>query len=227
MVPAAMVVMYTFVFGVVFRAKWGQADGGPTEYALFMYAGLVPYLFVADALARAPQLLVAHSTLVKKVAFPLPALALASTIAAAVHMIIGFGVLLAFAMLAKGGVEWTALALPFILLPLVVGVLGLTLLLSSSGVFLRDIAPFVTAILPALLFLSPIFYPLSAVPEVFRTFMVLNPLTIVIESIRGALLDNTLPSLQSWLLQAMVALAMLAMGLAWFRRLRPGFGDVL
>jgi lipopolysaccharide transport system permease protein len=227
LVPAAMVAMYTFVFGVVFRARWGQADGGPAEYALFMYAGLVPYLFVVDVLGRAPLLLVGHATLVKKVAFPLPALALASTIAAAVHMVIGFGVLLVLALLTKGALPWTAALAPVVVLPLIIGSLALMLVLASSGVFLRDLGPFVAAALPVLMFLSPVFYPLSAVPESFRAFMLLNPLTVVIESLRAVLLDGTLPSMGGWLLQMLIATAGLAVGLAWFRRLRPGFGDSL
>lgn len=227
LVPAAMVAMYTFVFGVVFRARWGQAAGGPAEYALFMYAGLVPYLFIVDVLGRAPLLLVGHATLVKKVAFPLPALALASTIAAAVHMLIGFGVLLALALLATGALPWTAVLIPLLVLPLVLGTLALMLVLASTGVFLRDLSPFVTAALPVLMFLSPVFYPLSAVPESFRGFMLLNPLTPVIEAIRGALLEGSLPSFGGWLLQVALAGLALALGLAWFRRLRPGFGDVL
>jgi len=227
LVPAAMVAMYTFVFGVVFRARWGQSGGGPAEYALFMYAGLVPYLFVVDVLGRAPLLLVGHATLVKKVAFPLPTLALASTVAAAVHMLIGFGVLLALAMLANGALPPTAALVPVIVLPLVVGSLALMLVLASTGVFLRDLNPFVTTALPVLMFLSPVFYPLSAVPESFRAFMLLNPLTVVIESIRGAVLDGTAPSIGSWILQMVIASAALAFSLAWFRRLRPGFGDSL
>jgi homopolymeric O-antigen transport system permease protein len=227
LVPAAMVAMYTFVFGVVFRARWGQAGGGPAEYALFMYAGLVPYLFVVDVLGRAPMLLIGHATLVKKVAFPLPALAIASTTAAAVHMLIGFGVLIVLAVLAKGALPWTVVAIPLLVLPLVIGSLAAMLVLSSTGVFLRDLSPFVAAALPVLMFLSPVFYPLSAVPESFRAFMLLNPLTPVIESIRGALLDGALPAASAWLLQMAIACAALVVGLAWFRRLRPGFGDSL
>lgn len=225
--PLAMVAVYTFVFGFVFRARWAGAGDDPLAFALFLYCGLVPYLFVADALGRAPALLVGYSALVKKVAFPLPLLALAATAAAAVHMLIGLAVLLLFALLALGQLQWTALLAPLAVLPLIIATLGAVLALASSGVFFRDLAQAVAVGLPVLMFLSPVFYPVDAVPEPFRAWMRGNPLTDVIESLRLLVVQGALPDAGAWLMSLAGAAVLAAIGWLWFRRLAPGFADLL
>jgi lipopolysaccharide transport system permease protein len=227
LLPLAMVAVYTFVFGYVFRARWAGAGDDPLAFSLFLYCGLVPYLFVADALGRAPGLLLGYASLVKKVAFPLPLLALAATCAAAVHLLIGLGVLLLFALLALGQLPSTAALAPLVVLPLVLAVFGIVLVLASSGVFFRDLNQAVTVVLPALLFLSPVFYPVEAVPAAFRVWMRANPLTDVIESLRAALIHGSAPGAAGWLLAVGAAAIIAAVGWLWFRRLRPGFADLL
>lgn len=225
--PLAMVAVYTFVFGYVFRARWAGAGDDPLAFSLFLYCGLVPYLFLADALGRAPSLLFQYASLVKKVAFPLPLLALAATIAATLHMLIGLGVLTLFATLALGKLPSTALLAPLAVLPLVVAVLGLVLILAASGVYFRDLAQAIFVVLPALLFLSPVFYPISAVPESVRGWMRANPLTDVIETLRALVIDGAPVALAPWFLAMAAAAMVAALGLLWFRRLTPGFADLL
>jgi len=225
--PLAMVAVYTFVFGFVFRARWAGAGDDPLAFSLFLYCGLVPYLFVADALGRAPSLLVGYASLIKRVAFPLPLLAVAATTACAVHMLIGMAVLLLFAAVALGHVPWLALLAPLAAAPLLLATAGVVLALSSSGVFFRDLAQAVAVVLPALMFLSPVFYPVDAVPESFRPFMRANPLTDVIESVRALVIHGALPDLVPWLLSLAGATVVAAAGWLWFRRLAPGFADLL
>jgi len=225
--PLAMVAVYTFVFGFVFRARWAGAGDDPLAFSLFLYCGLVPYLFVADALGRAPALLLGYASLVKKVAFPLPLLALAATAACAVHMLIGLAVLVLFAALAMGHLPWLALLAPLAVLPLVLAVFGVVLALASSGVFFRDLAQAVGVVLPVLMFLSPVFYPVDAVPEAFRPWMRANPLTDVIESLRMLAIHGTLPDISAWLLALTGSIVLCALGWLWFRRLAPGFADLL
>jgi lipopolysaccharide transport system permease protein len=224
--PLAMVAVYTFVFGFVFRARWGGADD-PYAFALFLYCGLVPYLFVADALGRAPTLLLGYGSLVKKVSFRLPLLAAAATVGACVHLAIGFAVLIGFAWIAQGSVNAIALLAPLAAVPLVLAVFGLVLVLSSSGVFFRDLAQAVAVVLPVIMFLSPVFYPISAVPPGFRAWMNANPLTGVIENVRALVMNATLPDAGAWLMACAAGALVAAFGLLWFRRLTPGFADSL
>lgn len=224
--PLAMVLVYTFVFGFVFRARWGGSED-PYAFALFLYCGLVPYLFVADALGRAPGLLTAYSSLVKRIAFPLPLLAVAATLAATVHLLIGLTVLIGFSWIAHDAIRPMALLAPLAVAPLTLTVVGVVLVLASSGVFFRDLAQAVPVALPVIMFLSPVFYPASAVPAGFRAVMHANPLTVAIENVRALVLDSTLPDLGSWAIALVAGLLVAGAGLLWFRRLMPGFADSL
>lgn len=225
--PLSMVAVYTFVFGFVFRARWAGAGDDSLLFALFLYCGLVPYLFVADALGRAPTLLIQYASLVKKVAFPLPLLATAATMAACVHMLIGVAVLWLMAAVILGHFSLTAILVPIALLPLVIFIFGAVLMLSSSGVLFRDLAQLIPVLLPLLLFLSPVFYPLMAVPARFRAWMQANPLTQLIETLRTLIIEGSLPPAGPWLLSLLCAIGFAVFGWWWFRRLAPAFSDLL
>jgi lipopolysaccharide transport system permease protein len=225
--PLSMLAIYTFVFGFVFRARWPGAGDDPFAFSLFLYCGLLPYLFLVDTLARAPTLMRQYGALVKRVAFPLPLLGAAMTIAATLHMFIGFGVLALLAWAVHGHVELTALwALP-LALPLLLAALGLVWIIASSGVYFRDLAQAVPAVLPAILFLSPVFYPVTAVPAAFRDWMLLNPLTTVIDNLRSVVIAGATPDLSYLAVGCLLGGGLALVGLLWFARLRPGFADVL
>lgn len=226
LVPLAMLTVYTFVFGFVFRARWAGGSDDPYAFALFIYSGLVPFLFLADVLGRAPVLLVQHASLVKRVVFPLPLLAVGATLAAAVHMMIGLAVLVAAAWLFNG-FDAAALLGALLVLPLVLAGMGLAWLLSASAVYFRDLGQAIPALLPVLLFLSPVFYPVEAVPEGFRAWMLGNPLTAVIDSLRAAVLGSGPVEWSGVGIGAAVAAAFALLGWVVFTRLQPGFADSL
>lgn len=226
-VPISMLAIYTFVFGFVFRARWTGAGEDPFAFSLFLYCGLVPFLFVSDTLGRASTLIHQHGTLVKRVVFPMPLLAVAMTAAAAVHMTLGLGILTIFAWLVQGRIGPLALlALPTVV-PLVLAGLGLAWLVSASTVYFRDLTQAVPAVLPVILFLSPVFYPVSAVPPAMREWMLLNPLTTVIENVRSVVIAGALPEPVSVLTGIVLGSALAFVGFLWFSRLQPGFADVL
>lgn len=227
LLPISMLAIYTFVFGFVFRARWAGAGEDPFTFSLFLYCGLVPFLFVSDALGRAPTLIHQHGALVKRVAFPMPLLAVATTAAAAVHMVIGLVILTAFAWFVNGRIDMLALlALPMVVPVLLAGV-GLVWIVSASAVYFRDLAQAVPALLPVILFLSPIFYPVSAVPPAMREWMLLNPLTSVIENVRSVVIAGAAPEPVSLLTGIVLGAALAVAGFVWFSRLRPGFADAL
>lgn len=223
--PIAMLAVYTFVFGFVFRARWSGSGDDPFQFALFLYSGLVPFLFLSDLLSRAPGLLLQHGTLVKKVAFPLPLLGIAMTAAAAVHMLIGLCLLVGFSWITLGRISlWALLAFP-LAVPLVLVGLGLAWIVASSAVFFRDLAHAIPAVLPAILFLSPVFYPASAVPPGFRAWILANPLTTVIDNIRNVVLLDTAPEVTTMAAGLAIGALIVGIGWLWFKRLTPGFAD--
>ncbi|MCA3227953.1 MAG: ABC transporter permease [Burkholderiales bacterium] len=226
LLPLAMLAVYTFVFGFVFRARWGGGGDDPYSFALFIYCGLVPFLFVSDVLSRSPGLLIQHASLVKRVAFPLPLLAVASTLAAAVHLLIGLSVLIAASWLLAGFKAGALLALP-LMVPLILAGLGLVWLFSAAAVFFRDLGQAIPALLPLLLFLSPVFYPVSAVPAGFRVWMQANPLTAVIDALRAVVLGAGPVDTTGLVVAMLMGTALALVGWIVFARLQPGFADTL
>lgn len=189
-----MLAVYTFVFSVVFQARWGAGSESKTEFALLLFAGLMMFNLFAECINRAPSLILSNTNYVKKVVFPLEILPAVTLLSALFHGLISLGVWL-LAYLVFGLPHATALYLPLIVLPFVLFILGLSWALASLGVFLRDVSQFIGVVTMTLMFLSPIFYPATALPEDYRHLLYLNPLTPVIEQTRDVLFWGKLRTL--------------------------------
>ena len=176
---------------------------------------------------RAPTLMLSNVNYVKKVVFPLEILPIVALGSALFHLCVSLAVLLAFMLAVMGHIAPTAVLLPVVLAPFVLVVLGLGWFFASLGVYLRDITQFLGTIVTALMFLSPIFYPSSALPEWIRPWLVLNPLTLPIEQAREVLIWGRAPDFAALALYGVVAFAIAGAGLAWFQATRKGFADVL
>lgn len=227
--PILMLVVYTFVFSVVFQAKWpGMMDaGGKPRFALLLFVGVIAHGLVAEAITKAPALVVGNANYVKKVVFPLETLGWSLVGAAAFHAGVSLLILLAAKWVLEGWVPLTACWLPVVLLPLGFLALGAAWLFAALGVFIRDIAQLTGVFATVLMFLSPVFYPLAALPEQYRGWVELNPLTIAIEQSRAVLFAGTAPDamLLAWFYLG--SLVFMALGYAWFQVTRRGFADVL
>lgn len=222
-----MLAIYTFVFSVVFQARWGDGSGSKTEFALVLFAGLIVFNVFAECINRAPGLILSNPNYVKKVIFPLEILPFVGLLSAVYHMVISLLVWFVAYVILFGVPHATVFWLPLVMLPFALFIMGLSWALGSLGVFLRDMSQFIGVVVTALMFLSPIFYPVSALPEAFRYILYLNPLTPVIEMTRGVLCWGKLPNFTLlgiyWLSTSVIAW----LGFAWFQKTRKGFADVL
>lgn len=227
--PLLMLTVYTFVFSEIFRTRWagGGGGGGKTEFAIMLFAGLIVLNLFVEVINRAPGLILSNVNYVKKVVFPLEILPVVALGAALFHCLISLGVLLMAYVVFNGALNWTAVFVPLVLLPLVVLTLGLSWLLASVGVFLRDVGQTVGIITTIMMFLSPVFYPLAAVPGEFQALILVNPLTFIIEQARGVLILGELPDWAGLGLYTLAATAIAWAGFAWFQKTRRGFADVL
>ena len=225
--PILMMIVYTFVFSVVFRARWNGGGESKVEYALILFAGLSIFYFFSECITRSTNLVVANTNYVKKVVFPLEILPLVTILTAIFHLIINIIVWLIFYLIFVGMPHLATLTLPFVLLHLYIFVLGLSFFLASLGVYIRDIGQIIGFIITSLMFLSPIFYPLEMLPINYQNIMYLNPLTSVISTSRNILMLGILPSFVIWLAQLVVSLLIFKAGLYWFQKTRCGFADVL
>src|SRR5574338_1732515 len=185
--PVFMLLVYTFVFSVVFKARWNVANDSKTEFALVLFAGLIVFSLFTECVNRAPGLILANVNYVKKVVFPLEILPVVSLGSTLFHALISLGVWLAAYLVLFGIPPVTALLLPLVILPLLLFILGLSWALASLGVYLRDVSQVIGVITTVLMFLSPVFYPANALPAEYRHMLYLNPLTPVIEQARGVL----------------------------------------
>ena len=230
-IPLLMLGVYTFVFAVVFKARWGSdpsaAHGGMLTFALNLYAGLVLHAFLSENLSRAPSLITSHANYVTKVVFPLGVLPPMLLGSALFHLGMNLAVLLLAVALLGPGPSLLWIAIPFILLPLVLIALAVNFLLSSLGVFLRDIGQLMGLATTLLMFLSPVFYPVSALPVRLQPWVLVNPLSLPVEWLRALVMEHHLPHADLFALYALVSLGLLAIGHFWFHRTRRGFADVL
>lgn len=225
--PVFLLVIYTFVFSVVFTARWGMESESRADFAIVLFAGLIVYNLFSEAVNRAPGLILGNVNYVKKVVFPLDILPLVAVGSALFHAVVGASVLLLFHLLLKGHLPYTALFWPLVILPLVLLTVGIAWFLASFGVYVRDVAQTIGILTTALLFLSPIFYPASALPEDIRPYLFLNPLTFIIEQSRDVLIWGKPPHWPGLVLYTGLSTAVSIAGLVWFQKTRRGFADVL
>ena len=226
--PVLMLAVYTFVFSVVFKAKWGVGgEEGNVEFAVVLFVGLIVHSLFAEVINRAPTLILSNVNYVKKVVFPLEILPVISMGAALFHGFVSLGVLLGAFVLLNGFLHWTVLLVPLVLLPLIFVTLGFAWLLASLGVYLRDVGQTIGIITTVMLFLAPVFYPMSALPEKYHVFILVNPLTFIIEQARQVLIFGQTPNWSGLAVYTAVSLIMVWVGYWWFQKTRKGFADVL
>lgn len=225
--PVFMLLIYTFVFSVVLKARWSLENDSKTEFAMVLFSGLLVFNMFAECINRAPSLVLSNANYVKKVVFPLEILPWVSMGSAIFHTSISVSVWLLAYLILFGLPSPTVLMLPVVLIPLVFLTMGLSWLLSSLGVYLRDVAQFIGIVTTVLLFLSPIFYPASALPLEYRALIYLNPLTPVVELTRDVLYWGKAPDWSMWGAYLAASMIVAWAGFAWFQRTRKGFADVL
>jgi lipopolysaccharide transport system permease protein len=227
--PLIMLTIYTFIFSVIFRARWNQNQnsGSNVEYALILFIGLIVFQIFSECVNGAPTLVTGNVNYVKKIVFPLEILPLATMGTTLFQSMISLAIWLIAHLLFVGAPPPTAMLFPFILLPFLLLVLGVSWWIAALGVFVRDIAQITGIATSVLFFMSPIFYPISAVPEKFQLIYHLNPITYAVEQSRDVLYFGRVPSLMNWILYVISTSAIAWSGFAWFQKTRKGFADVL
>lgn len=225
--PLLMLCIYSFVFVYVFRAKWDLPQAGESQFALVLFSGLIVYSLFAECVNEAPSLVLSNKTYVNQLRFPSEILPWVSVLSSLFGFVVNLLILLLFHLLLQGLPPATALGLPLVMVPVLLLTLGATWILSSLGVYLRDLSQIVGVGTTALLFLSPIFYPISRVPEAFQGFYYLNPFAWLLQMAKSALFYGSPPD---WV--ALGAFFLGTWAFAWcgflaFRSTQKGFADVL
>ncbi|HXQ70074.1 MAG TPA: ABC transporter permease [Pyrinomonadaceae bacterium] len=224
--PVVMIAIFTFIFAGIFGARFGINDSH-WDYALYLFCGLLPWSMFQETVQQSSNTIVANANLVKRVVFPLETLPAAQAFAAVGNQLFATIALLIATIAIRQSLQLTALWLPVLLIPQLLFALGAAWLIASLGVFLRDIAQGITLLLMAWMYLTPIIYPESIVPERFRWFIGINPFTALIRSYRRIFLDGLAPDWSGLLYFTLIALVVFVFGYWWFARTRKNFADVI
>lgn len=227
--PLLMLLVYSFVFTVVFKARWPSNSGAdqPGQFAVALFVGLIVHGIFAEVVNRAPGLVLANVNYVKRVVFPLEILPVVAMGSALFHATVSAVVLVVGLFVLRGVMPPTALLFPLVLLPLMLMTMGFAWGLAALGVFLRDVGQIVGTFTSVLLFLSPVFFPISAVPAFLQPWMQLNPLTFVIEQARAVLIFGQPLHWEGWVTYSLASIVVAWGGYAFFQKARNGFADVL
>lgn len=227
--PLIMLLLYTFVFGVVMRSRWPGAgeDVGMTGFAMSLFCGLVPFNVFAECVTRAPALVVSVPNYVKRMVFPLEILPVVLVGSSLFHGLVGLAVLFLGVGASFGALHWTVLLLPLVLLPLILLLLGLSWFLSSMGVFVRDLGQGMGLLTQVILFGTPILYPRQAFPDHLRFLVLWNPLAWVVENSRRVVLLGTLPDWPGLALWSGITTLFMLLGHSWFLKTKRAFADIL
>lgn len=225
--PLLMLVVYTFVFGVIFRSRWNEQTTSPFQYAMVLFAGLNISSFFSECANRATTLIIENTSFVKRVVFPLETLTWSTVGSGVFHLCVSTIVLLVISPFFMGQLPWTVIFFPIVVACFLPFVAGIVWLLASLGVYLRDLRQVTGIVTMTLMFLAPILYPRTLIPIPYREWLYLNPLTIIVEASQNVLIWGQPPA---W---GQLGVYVLASGLfawlafAWFEQTRKGFADVV
>jgi lipopolysaccharide transport system permease protein len=226
--PLAMLAVYTFIFSNVFQARWGSLkESGPLGFAINLFAGLICFNLMAECVNMAPRTILNYPNYVKKVIFPLEVLGAVTVGSAVFHALTSLVILCLFELIGLRRIPWESLWLPVVWLPLLLGCLGMSWLLGALGVFLRDLSQVVAVAVNMLMFLSPIFFPISALPSRWQPLLALNPLAGVIEQTRSVLVEGRMPDFGYVAISTVLTLVFCEASFRGFGKAKRGFADVL
>jgi lipopolysaccharide transport system permease protein len=225
--PLLILVIYTFVFGVIFKSRWNAQTTNQFQYAIVLFAGLIINTFFSECANRAANIIVENTNFVKRVVFPLETLTWSTIGSGLFHLFVSMLVLLVMLPFVMGYVPWTVVLFPIVVACFLPFVAGAVWLLASMGVYFRDLKQLVGIITMAMMFLSPILYPATLIPERFRFALYFNPLTVIVEASQNVLVWGRPPH---WghLAIYVIAVSLFAwFSFAWFEQTRKGFADVV
>jgi ABC-type polysaccharide/polyol phosphate export permease len=224
--PIVLLVSYTFVFMIVFNVR-PRPDTGTTSFPLFLFCGILPWLFFQDTLQRSSTILIDNANLVTKTLFPTEILPLSVLLAAVVNHLIGFAILMSILVFSGGKFSVFLLLIPVYFFVLMLWTLGLAWMVASLNVFLRDIAQVLSVVLTFWFWFTPIFYTPDQFPARLSFLLQWNPMAYVVVAYRDCILRTHMPSLRGLAVLAITAVAVFTAGGLFFRYTKREFVDVL
>ena len=227
--PLSLLALYTFVFSKVMKVRFTESasTGDTSDFAFYLFCGLVPWMAFADGITRATTAIHDQSSLVKRIRFPSEVLPLHQVLVALAIESLGLVILVGALVIVGRAPGWPLLTLAVLVIPQFLFTTGLAWVLATLSVLLSDTRQLVAFALVFWMYATPIVYPLWMVPERVQWLFWLNPMTYVVEAYRGAILETRAPALVPFALFCGVSLAVFIAGYWVFQRSKYEFADVL
>jgi len=228
-VPLITLAIYTFVFAFIFDARWATSSDQPTtvNYALVLFAGLTAYNIFSEVVSLSTTLIIKVPNYVKKVVFPLEIYPIVIISVAVILSLVNVGIIVLANLILTNSISSNLYLLPIAYIPLIFLCMAMSWFLASLGVYIRDLAQVIPVLLTIMFFLSPIVYPIEAVPEQLQPILYLNPLTTITECFRQSLLWSGAFPWVGWSIWTLISFGLAMLGYAWFMGTKKGFADVL
>lgn len=226
--PLVMLSVYTFIFSVVFKARWG-ADFGDSKiaFAIVLFCGIAVFNIFSESINGSAGVITGNPNYVKKVVFPLEILPVSVVFSAVFFGLVSLTILLAGVVLVMHTFSLTIICLPLIFVQLFLLCCGISWFVASLGVYVRDLPHIVGIVLQVLIFMTPIFYSMEMIPEPLRPILAINPLTNIVQTTRYILIYSRWPDWINLAVGILISLAIFQLGYFWFMKTKRGFADVL
>lgn len=226
--PLLLLSVYTVCFSYIFKARWGLDESElKNTYPLILFVGLIIHTFFSEILHKSPNLILSYSYLIKKSVFPIEILAWVAIGFSLFQAMLSTCILILINLLFYQNFSWLIVIFPIILIPFGLFLTAVCWFLSSIGVYVRDLGQFSSIIITIFLFLSPVFFPLSFIPEPYRILALFNPLTIIIEESRKVLLWNTVPDFEKIFMYLIISILFMKISHSFMTKMKKGFRDVI
>ncbi|WP_028024863.1 ABC transporter permease [Enterovibrio calviensis] len=225
--PLFMLVIYTFVFQYIFKAKWGGTQEVNASFASILFSGLIIHMLFAEVISRSTTVIVGNVNYVKKIVFPLETLCWSLILSSLVQFACGLGILFLFLLVSGSPVHAGIIAIPLVMLPMVIMLVGLSYLLAALTVFIRDLEQVIHVMVTVVLFTSTVFFPLDMVPSIIAPLIKVNPITIPVEAVRSLVFDISPLNYKDLAIYAVVSTVFAALSYRLFNFLKPTFADVI
>ncbi len=225
--PAVMIGVYLYIFVFVFKVKLGGSYEMPRDYPTYLLAGLVPWLACAEAMMKGTGALVGNANLVKQVVFPIEVLPVKSVLSSFITMLVMMTLLLLYVQVSHGSLPWTLALLPVLFVFQVLGLVGLCCVLSSVGTYFRDLREFTQIFTTVGIYLMPIVYLPTMVPDVFQPLLYVNPFSYLVWCYQDVIYFGRVEHPLAWVVFPVLSTAVFAAGYRVFRSLKPMLGNVL
>ncbi|MFQ6081887.1 MAG: ABC transporter permease [Candidatus Aminicenantia bacterium] len=227
--PFLLMIVYTAVFGFILRPRDPAFGASPINYALFLFCGLLPWVWFSSSTIESSLVLMTHGQLIKKILFPADVLPTVIVLSNLVHFSFGLPILFLFFIILGKGFTWWVFFLPVVILTQLIFSMGLSFLVSSLTIHFRDIKDILTNLLTLWFFTTPIIYPMSfqtiQKSKVLKTFLYLNPMTHIMEGYQYCLFYGSLPHWKKLSVTFLVSILLFFIGYYIFDKLRDSFAE--